>query len=362
MKITIGIPCFKANKTICRCLSSIQIQTHKDIEVILATDHPNDNYGFVLSRYPDLNIRILPCEKNTGPGLARQRALDAATGEWITFIDADDVFFTPFAIEAMITSTGPGIIEVQAMFLQEVQNHPDGARSIPMSNANHPWVFGRLYNIKFLKDYKICFSDLRAMEDGEFNWKINLIIEGTDLKINLIDEPVYLWVIGSEHSITRIGEDENGIPQYNYDLCPLGATEAAIRTINFCRKINPFNPSIMRFAVEQMVDKYFCYIECAEKKPVFLEQNLFVAKKFYNECYIDYEPLIHQDVLKTVYTTQLANRSHDLIDIIPCITFFDFFNKVKEEEYGGEEELKQLRAKLPEDIIENDKKSGVIAF
>lgn len=361
MKVTIGIPCFKANKTICRCLSSIQIQTHKDIEIILAADHPDDDYQFVLARYPDLNIKILPCEKNGGPGLARQRALDAATGEWITFIDADDVFYTPFAIESLINGIDNNIIEVEGMFLQEVSGMPDGTRLIPQQNVNHPWVFGRLYSVGFLRENKVQFSELRAMEDGEFNWKVNLIIDGTPFRINVIDEAVYVWLEGSEHSITRIGVVD-GIPQYNFDLCPLGATEASIRAINFCRKLNPFNSSIMKFATEQMVDKYFTYIECAEKRPVFLEQNFFVAKKFYNECYKDYEHLIDESILKNIYTTELANRSHDLIDIIPSITFFDFFNKIRTEKYDGQKELEEIRSRIPKEIIDNDIKSGVIGF
>ena len=166
---------------------------------------------------------------------------------------------------------------------------------------------------------------------------------------------------GSEHSITRIGVVD-GIPQYNFDLCPLGATEASIRAINFCRKLNPFNSSIMKFATEQMVDKYFTYIECAEKRPVFLEQNFFVAKKFYNECYKDYEHLIDESILKNIYTTELANRSHDLIDIIPSITFFDFFNKIRTEKYDGQKELEEIRSRIPKEIIDNDIKSGVIGF
>lgn len=360
MKITVGIPSYKAQSTICRCLSSIQIQTFPDIEVIIAKDAPDDDYSFVLDRYPDMDIKILDCEKNTGPGLARQRALDAATGDWITFIDADDVFYTPYALA---TLAGPtidyNVIETEGMFLQEVTDMPDGTHLLPQQNPNHPWVFGRLYSVGFLRENKIAFSELRAMEDGEFNWKVNLIIEGTNFTIALLDEPVYVWKEGSEHSITRIGV-EDGIPQYNFDLCPLGATEAAIRSINFCRKVNPFNPAIMKFAVEQMVDKYFTYIECCEKKPVFKEQNFFVAKKFYNECYKEYEHLIDDEILKNIYTTEMVNKSQDLINIIPTVTFFDFFKKVKNSNYEGQKELDEIRAALPEEIINNDKKSGVI--
>lgn len=362
MKITIGIPCYKAMTTICDCLSSIQIQSlKKDIEIILAKDYPEDDYSFVLERYLDLDIKILECEKNTGPGLARQRALDAATGDWITFIDADDILISPLSVESLVRGIQQNVIEVQGVFFQEIENGPSGIRLFPNNNPNHPWVFGKLYNVNFLRENHIEFSELRAMEDGEFNWKIRMTIEGTPFLINLINEPIYMWRVGSEHSITRIGV-EDGIPQYNFDLCQVGAITAAINAIKFCRKNNPFNSNIMKFAVETMVGEYFTYVECCEKKPIFAEQNLFNAKRFYHECYKQYEHLIDEKILKDLYTMQLTQKAQDLIGIIPNITFFEFFEKVKNSEYNGDEEFKEIRSKLPDYILENDKKSGVLAI
>jgi glycosyltransferase involved in cell wall biosynthesis len=80
--ITVGIPAFKATEHICDCLSSIQIQTIRDeVAVIIAKDNPSDNYDFVKKRFPQLDITILECKENTGPGLARQRCADAAKTE-----------------------------------------------------------------------------------------------------------------------------------------------------------------------------------------------------------------------------------------------------------------------------------------
>lgn len=189
-----------------------------------------------------------------------------------------------------------------------------------------------------------------------------MTIEGSPLQINRIDEPIYLWRTGSEHSITRIGIDENGIPQYNFDLCQWGATVASINAIKFCRKSNPFNGSINRFTTEMMVGHYFTYIECLSKKPVFAEQNLFNAKRFYNECYKQIENQIDEEILKQLYTIQLAQKAQDLIGIIPEITFFDFMDKIKSEKYNGEEEFKEIRSKLPKEIIDNDLKSGVATY
>ena len=375
-KLTVGIPAYKAQDHISDCLSSIQVQTIKDeISVIIASDNPEDDYEFTKERYPDLDITILDCDENTGAGLARQRALDACETDWITFIDADDVFFTPFALEQLYKGTNnPVIIEVQGAFLQEIENKLDstnnnmqmfnnmGMRGVPRNDVGHPWVFGRLYNRKFLKDNDIEFSELRAMEDGEFNWKIRMTIEGSPFQIAIIEEPVYLWRVGSEHSITRSNQDENGIPQYNFDLCQTGATIASIRASKFCRKKNPFNGGIDRFIAEMMVDKYFTYVECCDKKPIFADQNLFNAKRFYHECFEEIEGKIEKKILSDIYTMQRAQHGGDLLGIIPEISFFEFMEKIKTDEYGGEEELKEIRSHYPAEIIESDIKTGVAIF
>lgn len=366
-KITVGIPAFKAEKHICDALASVQIQTIKeDVKVIIAKDNPDDDYEFVKKRYPELDITILDCEKNTGPGLARQRALDAADTDWITFIDADDVFIGPFALESLLkgATANPYIIECQGVFYQEVNDSkvPD-IRMSPRDDIGHPWVFGRLYKVPFLRENDIAFSELRAMEDGEFNWKIRMSIEGSSLQINKIDAPIYLWRTGSEHSITRIGaDDKDGIPQYNFDLCQWGATEAAIRASKFCRSKNPFNGGINRFIAEDMVGQYYTYIECLEKKPVFAEQNFFNAKKFYHECYKEIENTISDKILKDIYTIQRMQKSQDIIGIIPQISFFEFMEKIKTEEYRGDEEFKEIRSRLPKKIIDNDLKTGVLGL
>ena len=104
-----GIKIFACNsavgfaKEICDCLASISIQTIiKNIKIIIANDWPDDDYSYVKDRFPELDITILSCEQNGGPGLARQRCLDACKTDWITFIDSDDVFMSPLSLESLV--------------------------------------------------------------------------------------------------------------------------------------------------------------------------------------------------------------------------------------------------------------------
>ena len=96
-----------------------------------------------------------------------------------------------------------------------------------------------------------------------------------------------------------------------------------------------------------------------ERKPVFAEQNLFNAKRFYHEAYKDIEHLISDNVVKDMYTMQYAGHSQQLIGIIPQISWKEFFDKVKNDPYNGEDELKEIRSKFSQEIIDNDKKCGV---
>ena len=155
-------------------------------------------------------------------------------------------------------------------------------------------------------------------------------------------------------------EENGGEPLYNWDLCQVGATAASINAIKFSKKKNPFNGSIAKFTVEMMIGQYFTYVQCLEKKPMFAEENFFNAKRFYHSCYKQIEDQIDEDVLKSMYTMQYAGHSQDMIGIIPQMTFFQFLDKIKSEEYRGKEEFDEIRNRLPEWVQELDKKSGVL--
>ena len=100
----------------------------------------------------------------------------------------------------------------------------------------------------------------------------------------------------------------------------------------------------------------------AAKKPVFAEQNFFNAKRFYHECFKEIESRIDNKIMADIYTMQRSQHGQDLLGIIPEISFFEFMDKVRSDDYGGEDELKEIRSKLPKEIIENDLKTGVSTF
>ncbi len=92
-KLSIVIPAYNAESCIGRCLDSIFDQDyHNEIEIIVVNDGSTDSTLKVLEPYqakhPDI-LRIIT-KKNGGVSSSRNAGMDAATGEWVWFCDADD--------------------------------------------------------------------------------------------------------------------------------------------------------------------------------------------------------------------------------------------------------------------------------
>ena len=94
MKISVIVPVYKAEKYIVECINSILSQTYTDFELILIDDGSPDLSGKICDEYASNDERIIVVHKsNGGVSSARNVGISRATGEWITFVDADDMLF-----------------------------------------------------------------------------------------------------------------------------------------------------------------------------------------------------------------------------------------------------------------------------
>lgn len=91
-KVSIILPVYNVEKQILACLQSIQAQTYKHFEVICIDDGSTDASGIILERFCLADERFMCIhQQNAGVSITRNRALSIASGEYITFIDSDDV-------------------------------------------------------------------------------------------------------------------------------------------------------------------------------------------------------------------------------------------------------------------------------
>lgn len=92
MKISIIIPCYNSEKYLSACMDSVLAQSFGDFEAILIDDGSKDDTLSVARAYAqkDARVRVL-AKENGGVAAARNLGLDHARGEWITFVDSDDL-------------------------------------------------------------------------------------------------------------------------------------------------------------------------------------------------------------------------------------------------------------------------------
>ena len=90
-KISVIVPVYNVEKYLARCVDSILAQSYQNLEVILVDDGSQDNSGNICDEYAakDNRIRVIHKE-NGGLSSARNAGIDAASGEYITFVDSDD--------------------------------------------------------------------------------------------------------------------------------------------------------------------------------------------------------------------------------------------------------------------------------
>lgn len=88
--VSFVIAAFKAADTITRAIDSALAQEDVSVEVIVVDDASQDNTAAVVEAIADPRIRLIRLPANRGPGGARNAGLDAARGEWVAILDADD--------------------------------------------------------------------------------------------------------------------------------------------------------------------------------------------------------------------------------------------------------------------------------
>ena len=91
-KVSVIVPVYNVEKLLQRCIDSILAQTFTDFELLLIDDGSKDKSGEICDEYAAKDSRIRVFHKqNGGVSTARNIGIDKAQGEWIYFVDSDDI-------------------------------------------------------------------------------------------------------------------------------------------------------------------------------------------------------------------------------------------------------------------------------
>lgn len=198
--IDIIIPAYNCSKTLGRALASLAAQTDDDFTCTIVDDCSTENLEGIVETYRSLlkDLRYIRKEVNGGAGMARQTGIDNTDGEWIAFLDSDDVYM-PYTVEVfkLIIKNNPDMNLLHSTFLQ--QQIVDGKHGYISMAKGYTWMHGKIYRREFIEKYGIRFKPEFAnwADDSNFNSQCS---ELTDTVINEL--PMYVWT-DTAGSLTR---------------------------------------------------------------------------------------------------------------------------------------------------------------
>ena len=105
LKVSVIIPVYSTEKYLGECLDSVLGQSLHEIEIICVDDGSTDKSPNILAKYAqqDSRLKILK-QKNSGPALARNRAMRVARGEFLAFMDGDDYYPSSGILEKLYST------------------------------------------------------------------------------------------------------------------------------------------------------------------------------------------------------------------------------------------------------------------
>lgn len=211
-KVSIIIPVYNASSYIEACIESLLVQTMDDIEVLLVDDHGSDDSMLRAQRFIEAHpsgktFRLLATPQNMGPGAARNVGVDQAQGEYVGFVDSDDVV-EPYFCERLYLASKEH--DADMAYCQALLVKPTG--TTPMCNpiiengefsgdkrrfflTHYTTLFvSFLYRRSLLNKYDIRFPSTRSAEDSYFLTCALLAAQ----RMACVDKPLYHYLVHEE--------------------------------------------------------------------------------------------------------------------------------------------------------------------
>lgn len=209
--ISILVPCYNSRKTLPSTLKSIQQSKYKNLDVMIVDDGHEIKVKDIVEGFNDKRFRYFD-KQNEGLGLTRNFGIRNALGEYIFFLDSDDLIYPDTFIHLMDYMLENDLEVVSGVTVRkdfETKKESEWFRHlykkkkiVPFSNRltqfDDTLSTNKLYKIETLKKHNI-FFETGLYEDKLFTAKLYSKVE----KIGVIDERVYVWLIyGEATSIT----------------------------------------------------------------------------------------------------------------------------------------------------------------
>lgn len=220
-KISIIIPVYNAEKYLRKCLDSVMNQTYNNLQIILIDDGSVDQSGIICDEYASKDSRFeVYHQPNSGQASARNSGLSHANGDWIGFVDNDDIIELNM-YERLLRNAKNNCVYVSGCATNTVYESGESVNKFSdiesgikegddlvldmLYQMGQAW--GALWNKIFYKSLKekLKFPEGYQLED----YWVSIRLYHEVGKIYFDHEPLYRWYSRStSQSHKKIGEDK----------------------------------------------------------------------------------------------------------------------------------------------------------
>ncbi|MDT5033183.1 MAG: CDP-glycerol glycerophosphotransferase [Actinoplanes sp.] len=223
--VSVVVPIYNVEAYLRDCLDSIRSQTYRELQVILVDDGSTDGSVAIAAEFVAADDRFqLVRQANAGLSAARNTGIPYATGEFIAFVDSDDVL-AAFAYELMVRAartTGSDFVSggvhrlrshghkwgyPHAEVFKTTQLRTHVTRDTLLLRDRTIW--NKLFKRTFWDKHEFTFPVGRLFEDAPVTIPAHALAK----HVSLLDVPVYFWRVreGAQPSITQSDHDTRNI-------------------------------------------------------------------------------------------------------------------------------------------------------
>ena len=191
VRLSIIIPVYNVKPYLRQCVDSVLSQTYQDLQVILVDDGSTDSSGILCDQLAQQDSRIQIVHKeNGGLSSARNAGLKVATGDYVAFLDSDDVYLQADGLAqlmAVVQAEQPDVLLFQAV---DIYPHRQSARKAYDADylATHTGteVFHQLVRTQSF-NMSACFQVIRRdlLEQHQIYFEKGLLSEDVDWSLRL---------------------------------------------------------------------------------------------------------------------------------------------------------------------------------
>lgn len=187
--VSVIVPVYNVENYIDDCLNSITQQTYKNLEIIVVEDCSTDSSLQMLQSYlDDKRIKLVQHQENGGLSAARNTGIKAASGEYLMFVDSDDIIdsnLVEICLQASLDSAADVVLLTVKPFedgeqvqivptLQTRSNDYKIMSQVDYLNYDHfAWL--KFIRTELIRSENLQFPVGQYYEDWPFHWKINFV-------------------------------------------------------------------------------------------------------------------------------------------------------------------------------------------